>query len=155
MEMSFLSIRAATDNPQTPFSPHNGSGAWRLPGVGHSYSSLPGKAHAGLCRAVWELNPVDEGDGGTIFITGSHKANFDSPADAASADSELWSTYSCPAGSLILFTEATSHSGVPWTNMERDRVAVFSECSPLQPRGATVSSRLHVAAMRLEFIGQL
>eukprot|EP01048_Picozoa_sp_COSAG05_P024780 COSAG05_NODE_5993_length_1043_cov_1.454449_1_plen_209_part_10 len=46
MEMSFLTIRAATDDPQTPFSPHNGSGAWRLPGVGHSYSSLPGKAHA-------------------------------------------------------------------------------------------------------------
>lgn len=52
------------------------------------------------------------GDGGTVFISGSHKQNFDSPAAAADPDDrDLWSTYSCPAGSLVLFTEATSHSG--------------------------------------------
>ena len=55
MEMSFMSLRTVADDPPTPFSPHNGGGIWRIPGVGHSYHSLPGKAHAGLCRAIWEL----------------------------------------------------------------------------------------------------
>jgi len=134
MEMSFLALRTSTDDPPFAFSPHNGSGLYRLPGATHTYHSIPGKAHAGLARAVWELNPVGIDDGGTMFITGSHKSAFGSPAAATDPSSSLWDTYSCPAGSLVLFTEGTSHSGQPWTNAERDRCAVFNAYNALNTR---------------------
>ena len=72
MEMSFGGLRSVKDDPQTEFSPHNGGGMWRMPGATHTYHVIPGKAHAGLARAVWELNPVGKTDGGTMFISGSH-----------------------------------------------------------------------------------
>ena len=46
-----------------------------MPGATHTYHVIPGKAHAGLARAVWELNPVGKTDGGTMFISGSHSAH--------------------------------------------------------------------------------
>ena len=75
MEMSFGGLRSVKDDPQTEFSPHNGGGMWRMPGATHTYHVIPGKAHAGLARAVWELNPVGKTDGGTMFISGSHSAH--------------------------------------------------------------------------------
>ena len=54
--------------------------------------AIPGKAHAGLARAVWELNPVGKHDGATMFISGSHKAAFSTPQAAADINSTLWET---------------------------------------------------------------
>lgn len=123
MDGSFLSIRSAgNDN----FRPHGGSGMLRFPGNHHTYHSLPGSAHSGLTRVVWELNPVEHGAGGTMFLSGSHKAAFPAPASTENADSDLWDTYSCPAGSALFFTEAVRHTGAPWTNERWDRVAVFN-----------------------------
>jgi hypothetical protein len=108
------------------FGPHNGNGLLRFPGDSHIYRCIPGKAHAGLTRTVWELNAVDKEDGGTLFVTGSHKAVFPAPEAIRDPGSPLWDTYSCPAGSLLIFTEAITHSGRPWTNPHRDRIAIFS-----------------------------
>ena len=58
------------------------------------YHFIPGKAFAGLTRVVWELNVVEEGDGGTLFITGSHKSAFTAPKSAYQNKSSLWDTYS-------------------------------------------------------------
>ena len=126
MEMSFLALRSVDDAEPFKFHPHNGNGMFRLPGDCHEYRCIPGKAYSGLTRVVWELNPVEKGDGGTLFIGGSHKAAYTAPASANDPASPLWETYSCPAGSVIIFTEATTHSGQPWTNSESDRVAVFN-----------------------------
>ncbi|MBM3262357.1 MAG: phytanoyl-CoA dioxygenase family protein [candidate division Zixibacteria bacterium] len=108
------------------FGPHNGNGLLRFPGDSHLYRCIPGKAHSGLTRIVWELNPVGQGDGGTLFVTGSHKAVYPAPESIQRPDSPIWDTYSCPAGSLIVFTEALTHSGQPWTNPDRPRIAIFS-----------------------------
>jgi hypothetical protein len=108
------------------FGAHNGNGLLRFPGDSHVYHHIPGKANSGLTRAAWELNPVEKGDGGTLFVTGSHKAVFPAPASLNDPKSPLWDTYSCPAGSLIIFTEAVTHSGQPWTNPDRERIAIFS-----------------------------
>ena len=62
------------------------------------------------------------------------EAAFSTPAAAFDPASDLWETYECPAGSLVLFTEATSHSGQPWTNAARDRCAVFHAYNALNPR---------------------
>lgn len=108
------------------FGPHNGNGMLRFPGDSHLYRCIPGKAYSGLTRIVWELNPVKYRQGGTLFITGSHKAVYTAPDSIQSPDSPIWDTYQCPAGSLLFFTEACTHSTHKWTNEENKRVAIFS-----------------------------
>ena len=107
------------------FKPHNGNGMFRLPGDSHLYRCIPGKANSGLTRVVWELNPVTEGNG-TLLITGSHKAVYPAPEAVWSPDSPIWDSYTCPEGSLILFTEALTHSARPWIDADRPRIAIFS-----------------------------
>jgi hypothetical protein len=107
------------------FDPHNGNGMLRFPGDSHTYHCIPGKANSGLTRVVWEFNPVEHGKGGTLFITGSHKAVYTAPEAVKDPNSFLWETYGCPAGSLLFFTEALTHSATVWSN-PHDRVAIFT-----------------------------
>ncbi|MBW3625809.1 MAG: phytanoyl-CoA dioxygenase family protein [Armatimonadetes bacterium] len=123
LENSFLALRTeGHDN----FRPHGGGGMFNFPGNSHTYHCRPGAVSSGLTRAVWELNPVEHGTGGTMFLTGSHKAAFKRPPSTDDRDSPLWETYACPAGSVLFFTEALCHTGAKWTNPEWDRVAVFN-----------------------------
>jgi hypothetical protein len=108
------------------FGPHNGSGLLRFPGDSHTYHCIPGKANAGLTRVVWELNPVEKGTGGTLLISGTHKGVYAAPESVQDPQSPIWETYGCPAGSLLFFTEALTHSATTWTNTQNDRVAIFS-----------------------------
>lgn len=108
------------------FGPHNGNGLLRFPGDSHLYRCIPGRGYSGLTRIVWELNPVKYRQGGTLFITGSHKAVYTAPESIRSPDSPIWDTYECPAGSLLFFTEALTHSTHKWTNEENHRLAIFS-----------------------------
>lgn len=108
------------------FNPHGGSGYFNFSGNSHIYEMLPGRIHAGLTRVVWELNEVGPGDGGTMFLSGSHKTAFTRPDEVSGRDSDLWETYTCPAGSVVLFTEALCHTGTTWTNRDRDRLCLFT-----------------------------
>ena len=123
MESSFLTIRAQGD---TNWGPHGGAGSLSFGHNSHTYRYQHGGVFSGLTRAVWELNPVKKGDGGTVFLTGSHKAAFDAPASTKDPHSPLWEDYDCPAGSLLFFTEGITHSGTQWTNPDIDRVAIFN-----------------------------
>ena len=58
------------------FGPHGGGGYFNFRGNSHIYQMQSGKVHSGLTRVVWELNQVSAGDGGTLFLPGSHKAAF-------------------------------------------------------------------------------
>ncbi len=107
------------------FGPHNGNGMLRFPGDSHLYRCIPGKANSALTRVVWELNPVEEGNG-TLLVSGSHKAVFPAPPSIQSPDASIWDQYTCPAGSLMFFTEALTHSGRPWINEKCPRIAIFS-----------------------------
>ena len=118
---------------QGSFGPHNGNGQMRFPGDHHRYHCLPGKANAGLVRAIWELMPVNEGDGGTIFISGSHKSAFTAPESAYDPNSLLWETYTCPAGSVLFFSEAVTHSAVTW-NAAHPRIAVLNSYNSIGGR---------------------
>ena len=108
------------------FNPHGGGGFFNFCGNSHIYQMQKGEVHAGLVRVVWELNEVREGDGGTMFLSGSHKAAFPRPEEVSGRDSSLWETYSCPAGSVVIFTEALCHTGTEWVNKERDRLSLFT-----------------------------
>ena len=130
-EHSFITVRRSAGGRRGAqgdgsFGPHNGNGMMRLPGDCHYYQAFPGRAYAGMTRIVWELNEVGEDDGGTLLLSGSHKAAYPAPEEIFNADSSLWETYACPAGSVLMFTEALTHSGQPWRNPDRERVAVFN-----------------------------
>ena len=114
--------KAGNDN----FGPHGGGAYFSFSGNSHIYQMLPGKVHSGLTRVVWELNEVGPGDGGTMFLTGSHKAAFPRPEEISGRESSLWETYTCPAGSAVIFTEALCHTGTRWTNETRDRLTLFT-----------------------------
>ena len=86
LENSFLALRKAGS---TNFSPHGGGGLDSFGYNSHLYRQQPGSVYAGLTRAVWELNPVKRGQGGTKFLTGSHKAAFPAPASTQNEDSPL------------------------------------------------------------------
>ena len=108
------------------FGPHGGGGYFNFCGNSHLYQMQPGKIHSGLTRVVWELNEVAAGDGGTLFLPGSHKAAFPRPEAWSQRDSPLWESYTCPAGSAVVFTEGLCHSGTTWTNDDRDRLSLFT-----------------------------
>jgi ectoine hydroxylase-related dioxygenase (phytanoyl-CoA dioxygenase family) len=83
------------------------------------------------------LEEVKAGQGGTTFLSGSHKAHFNyggpdryrpnisgSPWEANIR--AVMDEYSCPAGSAVIFTESLIHAANDWTNPDNPRCAVFN-----------------------------
>ena len=108
-----------------------------------------GRIHAGMVRVVFELTDVAKDDGGTHFIAGSHKSNFPMHPDHMSLEpgkrSPFLTTYECPAGSAIFFTENVCHAGPEWRR-DTPRVAVLNAYAHL----ATHWHRLTLPAAVLE-----
>lgn len=102
--------------------PHGG-GPNVLPNF--SYQCKNQWIYSALTRVVWELNEVEQGAGGTLLMSGSHKANFSVPKEHLKKASWLFETYSCPAGSVLFFTENLCHSGAEW-KLPYPRIAVFN-----------------------------
>jgi hypothetical protein len=101
------------------------------------YQVAGSKIFSGLTRVVWELEEVKAGQGNTSFLSGSHKAHFnyggpdpfrpnisDSPWEASMR--AAMDDYSCPAGSVVIFTESLVHAANDWTNPDNPRCAVFN-----------------------------
>lgn len=101
------------------------------------YQVAGNKIFAGLTRVVWELEEVKAGQGGTTFLSGSHKAHFNyggpDPYRPNVSESPwednirtMMDQYSCPAGSVVIFTESLIHAANDWTNPDNPRCAVFN-----------------------------
>jgi len=120
LEAAHCSIRTAGDTP--PLGPHAGG---RTVNPNYSYQYHDGCIFAGMTRVVFELNPVSHGAGGTYFKPGSHKANFPIPPAVKNIGHALFETYGCPAGSMVVFSEAVCHSSAPWLDESRPRIAIF------------------------------
>jgi hypothetical protein len=123
-ESSFVTIRKAGWEPSGTQIPHvvrpvQGAGPM-------NYQCNGGRIYSALTRVVWELNPVEKGDGGTLFLSGTHKAKFPYPPSVKEPDNPHMESYACPAGSVFIFTESLLHAGTAWKNPERDRVAIFN-----------------------------
>ncbi len=123
LEDVFLSYREPGEGE---WRPHAGG---RTTNPNYAYNFHDGRIYAGMTRVVWELEEVIEDQGGTCFIPGSHKANYNirtNPVASIDArDSGLWQSYGCPPGSLIIFSEAVRHSADFWQNPHNPRVAIF------------------------------
>ena len=123
LENVFLSYR---EMGESEWKPHAG-GLTTNPN--YAYNFHDGRIYSGMTRVVWELSEVKQDRGGTCFIPGSHKANYNirtNPLASIDArDSGLWESYSCPPGSLIVFSEAVRHSGDIWRNPNNPRIAIF------------------------------
>ena len=123
LENIFLSYR---EMGESEWKPHAGG---KTTNPNYAYNFHDGRIYAGMTRVVWELNEVQQDKGGTCFLPGSHKANYNlrtNPLTSIDArDSGLWESYSCPPGSLIVFSEAVRHSGDIWRNPHHPRLAIF------------------------------
>jgi hypothetical protein len=126
LENTFYSIR---HNGDTGIPPHGGGPTLN---PNYHYHAHNGQIYTGMLRVVYELNEVVKGQGGTLFMAGSHKANFKVPqsvfADPDAArrpDSVLFEGYGCPPGSMVVFAEAICHSGNTWRNPDHPRIAIF------------------------------
>ncbi len=105
---------------------HGGGPQQIDPIFGYRYQD--GRIHAGMVRVAFELTDIAEDDGATVFIPGSHKANFPMHQNHMSLEagsrSPFLKGYSCPAGSALFFTENLCHAGPVWLR-ETPRIAVF------------------------------
>ena len=136
LEACTLAVRTTTESPGG-FGPHNGNGFFRFAQDSHHYQCVPGRAFSGLTRVMWELNPVKYRQGGTMLATGSHKSAYTAPAAIRNPDFDVWDTYECPAGSVLFFTEALTHSTSPWTNEENGRICGFTLYNSLNSKWGT------------------
>jgi hypothetical protein len=122
LENVFMSYR---EGDESRWDPHAGG---RTTNPNYAYNFHDGRIYAGMTRVVWELTEVLEDRGGTCFIPGSHKANYNirkGPASIDARDSGLWESYGCPPGSLVVFSEAVRHSADTWRNPNNPRMAIF------------------------------
>lgn len=142
LESVVTSRRSATDGLHGDRSPLEANpNQWRPHGGGpnlqpsFSYRVQNNRIYAGMTRVVFELNDVPKGQGGTCFVSGSHKAALELPsrdqwpkgwpAKADDPDSGCWETYGCSAGSMVVFSEGTRHTGSEWTHREHPRKAIL------------------------------
>jgi hypothetical protein len=113
---------------QYRFAPHDGipaHGGGPAVGPMFAYQCKNQRIYSGLTRVVVELNEVRHGQGGTLVLSGSHKANFNLPPSILNKNCGHFSTYSCPPGSVMIFTENCAHAGALWTDTLNPRMAIF------------------------------
>ncbi|MAF09407.1 phytanoyl-CoA dioxygenase [Candidatus Poribacteria bacterium] len=121
LESAFFSHRTLNDDAKV--FPHGGV---RTVYPNYNYNYHDGQIYSGMLRVVFELEPVREWQGGTVFMAGSHKANtWPVPEGLDELRPPYYETYSCPPGSILAFAEACRHSRAPWTNEDNDRLAIF------------------------------
>ena len=119
-ESSFIMHR--TNDGGKGLAPHGGG-----PGTGPlKYRFEYGAIRSPFTRVAWEFNEVKYKQGGTLLMSGSHKANFHVPRHYSETDMSLFETYACPPGSVLIFSESVCHAGDTWTNADNDRLAMFN-----------------------------
>ena len=98
------------------------------------YRVKNGRIYAGMVRVIFELTDIAIEDQSTHFLVGSHKAEFPIHEQHLSLEegqrSPFLTTYACPAGSAVFFSENLCHAGPVWQR-DTPRVAVLNAYSHL------------------------
>ena len=98
------------------------------------YRFLNGEFHCGQIDILMALNDIGPGDGATMVIPGSHKANLDHPefglhrmkGDADSVDGVTGAVeVHLNAGDVLLFVDAISHGSARRSNPGQRRIIVY------------------------------
>jgi hypothetical protein len=93
------------------------------------YYNSKGNIYSGMLRVIFEFNDIEEGDGGTCFLPGSHKSNYNVPQSMVALEQGKQSPFlhhvCCKAGSAIIFTENVAHGGPVWQSDKKPRVSAF------------------------------
>ena len=98
------------------------------------YQIAGNKILSGLTRMVCELEEVKAGQGGTSFLSGSHKAHFAMASPTGSRPAPRarrgWTAYTAPwtpmaVRSVVIFTKSLLHAANDWTNPDNGRCAIF------------------------------
>ena len=97
------------------------------------YRYSNGRFFNGLIAVAFELDTVQPGDGGFACVAGSHKANFELPADwkLSATQQDIPACVhrvSAKAGDAIIFTEACAHGTVPWQGSSERRTIFYKYC---------------------------
>jgi hypothetical protein len=97
------------------------------------YLVASGEMRSGLAVVAYNLRDVGPTDGGFAAVPGSHKANYEFPADWKELETDEprpWlRRVTGPAGTAVVFTEALSHGTLPWTGAG-ERRTLFYKFSP-------------------------
>lgn len=103
---------------------HGGSGNQKNK---HLYRYTNGVMWNNLMGVCYQLADINPGDGGFVCIPGSHKANYETPADVISMEYELDSYVHVPmkAGDALIFTEALTHGTLPWKGKHERRTLLY------------------------------
>jgi hypothetical protein len=122
------------------FEFHGGStlddGSWNHP-LGYDFKH--GKMRCNLLAFAVHLTDVNEGDGGFAIVRGSHKSNFTCPKEMRRLETATEHAYQpkIKAGSVVVFTEATTHGTLPWrgSSQRRNLIYRFSPATSAYGRG--------------------
>ena len=124
LESTFLTIR---DKGQDHFRPHGGRGMLNFPGNSHTYHMHPGKVHSGLTRVCVGTELCEKRLRRNDVFDGKPQSRlFHRQNRLRTGIVRCGEDYSCPAGSVLFFTEAITHSGARWEDDTFDRVAIFN-----------------------------
>jgi hypothetical protein len=139
-EHSLTTVRAPGWDVGEPNSGFNAPHVVRPPQQANAmrYQVDGGRIFGGLTTMILELNEVRAGEGGTLFLSGSHKAAFGYGGPSAWVPNAVGSpfeqsirdamtSYSCAAGTAVIFTESTLHMATPMLPAAAtDRVSIFA-----------------------------
>ena len=106
------------------------------------YRFAMGQMNAGLIAVIYALTDANPGDGGYCCVSGSHKANYRTPAGpkgdlpdynhsrdgiVARLEKDIGVVKQIPlkAGSALIFTEALTHGTLPWKAQHERRVLFY------------------------------
>jgi hypothetical protein len=100
--------------------------------VRNQYRYVNGKFRCGQVNMLLALTDIGPGDGGTMIIPGSHKANLPHPvfSDPDYYDKQMDNVPGAievhmQAGDVLLFVDAVSHGGSSRTNSGERRVVIY------------------------------
>jgi hypothetical protein len=105
---------------------------------GHTARSVPGEYYHrpenellnSFAVVGWNLSATGPDYGGFCCIPGSHKSNFRLPQKIKDAPDQSPCVVlpSCPAGSVILFTESLTHGTATWKGQHERRTLLYKYC---------------------------
>jgi hypothetical protein len=111
----------AAVSDDAPLNLHGSSGPDFNP---HEYYVVRnGRMHSGLTVVAWQLADIGPGDGGFGLIPGSHKGNFPCPPAMRRGEAFREHVHQpvCKAGDCVIFTEALTHTTLPWRGEHQRR----------------------------------